>query len=44
VGVVGAAFGAVGVDYREGGGGGVEKAIGGEEVKGHDIPPPEKPR
>ena len=42
-GVVGATFGAVGVDYREAGGGGVEKTIRGEEVKRHNIPPPEKP-
>jgi len=42
-GVVGATFGAVGVDYREASGGGVKETIRGEEVKCHDISPSKKP-
>jgi len=41
--VVGATFCAVGVDYCETSGGGVKEAIGGEEVKYHDVPPSKKP-
>ena len=40
--IVGVTFGAVGVDYREASGGGVKKAIGGEEVKCRDVPSPTK--
>jgi len=42
--VVGAAFGAVGVDYCKASGGGVKETIRGEEVKRHDISPPKQPR
>jgi len=42
-GVVGAPFGAVGIDYREASGGGVKETVRGEEVKCHDIPPSKKP-
>ena len=40
--IVGTALGAVRVDYRETSGGGVEKAVGGEEVQCHNITPSEK--
>jgi len=42
--VVGATFGAIGVDYCKASRGGVKKAIRGEEVKCHDVPPAKKPR
>jgi len=42
--VVGATFGAVGVDYSKASGGGVKENIRGEEVKGHDVTNPKKPR
>jgi len=38
-GVVATTFGARGVDYREASGRGVEKAVRGEEVQGHNITP-----
>jgi len=41
--VVGATFGAVGVDYGEARGGGVEETIRGEEVNCHDFSPSKKP-